>query len=184
MAGMDWSGLQGSLRTRTAGMLAALSALALAPGAFAAQSAPGTQATPADVGAVLGAGLVVLLLVLLVALVFNAIFIHMAAGIVDLPNRGFGKAFSAAVICLILTLAVPFGLGLILGAAGVQSQGMQAAAGILALILPGTLAIMLSYGATFMSSLITYVVSFILTVIVAVIAFFGLVAVMGTPSPS
>lgn len=177
MEAMLGQGVRHSLRARAAGVFAALGALSLAPAAFAAQ---GSSATPADVGAVLGAGLFVLLLVVLIALVFNAIFIHMASGIVNLPNRSFGKAFSAAIICLILSFVVPFALGLILGLAGIQSQGLQMAVGILALILPGTLAIMLSYGATFVSSLITYIVSFVLTVIVAVVAFFGLVAVMGT----
>lgn len=170
-------GVQRSLRMRTAGVLALLGGMSLAPAAWAAQR---TSPAPADVGAVLGAGLFVLLLLLLIVLVFNAIFIHMAAGIVNLPNRGFGKAFSAAVICLILSFAVPFVLALILAALGVQSQGLQLAVGLLALILPGTLAIMMSYGATFVSSLVTYIVSFILTVIVAVVAFFGLTAVLGT----
>lgn len=174
-------GLLRSARVWTAGTLGGVSALAAAPASWAAQS---TSPTPADLGAALGAGLFVLLLVLLVALVFNALFIHMAAGIVSLPNRSFGKALTAAVTCVILSFAVPFFLGLILAAAGVQSQGLQMAMSILALILPGTLAIMLSYGATFVSSLITYVVSFILTVIVAVVAFFGLVAVMGTQTAS
>ncbi|MCK6472813.1 MAG: hypothetical protein L6R28_13805 [Planctomycetes bacterium] len=177
MEAMLGKGVRDSLRPRAAGVLAALGALSLAPAAYAAQ---GTPATPADLGALLGAGLFVLLLVVLIVLVFNAIFIHMASGIVNLPNRSFGKAFTAAIICLILSFVVPIALGLVLGVAGVQSQGLQLVASILALILPGTLAIMLSYGATFVSSLITYIVSFVLTVIVAVVAFFGLVAVMGT----
>ncbi len=155
---------------------------------YGLRAAEATDAETAGAAAMLlGLGFTVVAAIFVLYLIFNAIFIHMAAGFMHLPNRRFGTACVAAFVNFLLSFVVPtlvsFIGGLILGALKIHSQALLGALVVFAVLLPGTLAIKLSYGADFIKSFMTYIISLVLTVIAVVICAFGLVALIGNSGP-
>lgn len=129
-------------------------------------------------------GLEAILIAIAVAVVIgfllDVLFIHIASGLVGMPNRSFGRAFRAAILSVILGLVVWWGGSLLLVMAGVDSLLLRIAAGLAMAILPSTLAIQSSYKATFLASLFTFLASVILAVICWWGVYFGMLVLIGT----
>jgi len=122
-----------------------------------------------------GAALGVILVLAVVALLIQAVFIHMAAGLVGLRNAGFGRAFKAAFIAWLLHLGLACTAGMVLGAVA-HGTLIQNAVGTLVGVAAGTLGVKISYDEGLLKSFIAYILAFVLTVIVIFALAFGLAA--------
>jgi len=117
----------------------------------------------------------VLILLMVVLLLVQAVFIHVAAGITGLRGARFGTAFKAALFTWVLQLALPCVFGFLLGASGQAGLAQGGMASVVSL-LAGTLAVKVAYDEGLLKSLITYLLALVLTVVVLVGLVFALLA--------
>ena len=155
----------------------ALGPLATAVAAPAGASATGSGAVAGDILLVLAVAFGMLVLAFLI----NAVFIHLAAGMVGLRGT-FGTAFKASVLTFLLAIV----LG-ILGA--VLSLFLSpAGSGVLNMVLwvlGGTWAIQSAYSAGFGKALLTFFISLVVTIaIMAALWFFLIAGLVGTAALS
>jgi len=131
------------------GLCAAAAALPMA-NAFAADASD-AQA--------LSAGIMMISILVFVMLILLAVFIWLAASITGLEG-GFGRAFKAAAISVVLSIALSFTLGMLVPALAMKSGG-----GLMSLVI-GTLSVKFAYNCGIGQAGLTYVVSVILAVVV------------------
>jgi hypothetical protein len=157
------------------GRLAALSlAFAAVPGAAYAAQASDAK-TVGAVAAILGLGFGIVILLFVILFAVQAIFIWMAAGLVGLPQLGFGTAFRAAVYAWLLSIVFTALITTLSGFLPGEALG----GGILLSVLSGTLGIKSAYRSDFMSALLAWFVSGVLAVIVVLGVVFALLMVSG-----
>lgn len=156
---------------------------------LAATSVSASEPSGGTIAALAGLGLALILLVLVVSLIFNAVFIHIAAGIMSLPNRRFGSAIVAAllggVFSVVFSLMGGFAGAILTGSSYGDPSGLQTLISIICWVLPGTLAVKLAYTTDFGKAIATYIISFILTLVVAAGFVFAILAIgiAGSPTP-
>lgn len=134
----------------------------------------------AAIGAFLAANLLVSIIAILISIMFSALFVHIAAGITQLRNRSFGKACKTIILVWLLNLVLPALVVWLLNATGIQSPGVGLVVLVTAFLLPGTIAIMLAYDASFFASLITYILTFVVVLFFLFLLVLGLQLLLGS----